>query len=81
MLIIVRSIAFEIIGAHWSGPRFFGLTKTRASTTPSLAFLDPVLINAACSGDLPRRYGVSRLMDLPSRFADQWRARPTLGAW
>ena len=42
--------------------------------TLSLAFLDPVLIDAACSGDLPRGYGVSRLMDLPSRFADQWRA-------
>ena len=28
----LTSIAFEITGAHWSGPRFFGLTKTRAST-------------------------------------------------
>ncbi len=42
--------------------------------TLSLAFLDPVLIDAACSGTLPRGYGISRLMDLPSRFADQWRA-------
>ncbi len=42
--------------------------------TLSLAFLDPALIDAACSGNLPRGYGVSRLMDLPSRFADQWRA-------
>ncbi len=42
--------------------------------TLSLAFLDPALIDAACSGDLPRGYGVSRLMDLPPRFADQWRA-------
>ena len=33
----LTSIAFEITGAHWSGPRFFGLTKTIASTTPSNA--------------------------------------------
>ena len=42
--------------------------------TLSLAFLDPALIDAACAGTLPRGYGVSRLMELPSRFADQWRA-------
>ena len=42
--------------------------------TLSLAFLDPALIDAACSGTLPRGYGVTRLMDLPPRFADQWRA-------
>jgi hypothetical protein len=42
--------------------------------TLSLAFLDPVLIEAACAGTLPRGYGVTRLMDLPGRFADQWRA-------
>ena len=42
--------------------------------TLSLAFLDPAVIDAACSGNLPRGYGVSRLMDLPPRFADQWRA-------
>jgi site-specific DNA recombinase len=42
--------------------------------TLSMAFLDPALIDAACSGALPRGYGVTRLMDLPPRFADQWRA-------
>jgi hypothetical protein len=42
--------------------------------TLSLAFLDPALIDTACSGTLPRGYGVTRLMDLPPRFADQWRA-------
>ncbi len=42
--------------------------------TLSLAFLDPALVEAACAGTLPRGYGVTRLMDLPSRFADQWRA-------
>jgi hypothetical protein len=40
----------------------------------SLAFLDPVVIDAACCGILPRGHGVTRLMDLPPRFADQWRA-------
>jgi hypothetical protein len=42
--------------------------------TLSLAFLDPALIDAACAGNLPRGYGVTRLADLPPRFADQWRA-------
>jgi site-specific DNA recombinase len=42
--------------------------------TLSLAFLDPALIKAAVQGKLPRGYGVSRLVDLPSRFEDQWRA-------
>jgi hypothetical protein len=42
--------------------------------TLSLAFLDPALIDAACAGTLPRSYGVTRLTDLPGRFADQWRA-------
>jgi Domain of unknown function (DUF892) len=42
--------------------------------TLSMVFLDPALIDAACSGALPRGYGVTRLMDLPPRFADQWRA-------
>ena len=40
----------------------------------SLAFLDPAIIEAACQGKLPRGYGVSRLVDLPPVFEDQWRA-------
>ncbi len=40
----------------------------------SLAFLDPMLIKAACEGRLPRGYGVSRLVDLPADFAEQWNA-------
>src|SRR5579863_3054940 len=40
----------------------------------SLALLDPALIDAACCGTLPRGHGVTRMMDLPPRFADQWRA-------
>jgi len=42
--------------------------------TLSLAFLDPALIEAAVENRLPRGYGVSRLVDLPSFFDDQWRA-------
>jgi site-specific DNA recombinase len=42
--------------------------------TLSLAFLDPALINSARAGTLPRGYGVTRLIDLPPRFADQWKA-------
>ena len=42
--------------------------------TLSLAFLDPAIIKAACEGKLPHGYGVSRLVDLPPAFDDQWRA-------
>ena len=58
-----------------------GKTERWARMTLSLAFLDPALIKAAAQGRLPRGYGVSRLVDLPPRFEDQWRAlglvRPT----
>jgi hypothetical protein len=40
----------------------------------SLAFLDPAIIKAAADGRLPRGHGVSRLVDLPTAFADQWSA-------
>jgi hypothetical protein len=40
----------------------------------SLAFLDPAIIKAAVDGRLPRGHGVSRLVDLPMAFADQWSA-------
>lgn len=40
----------------------------------SLAFLDPAIIKAAMDGRLPRGHGVSRLVDLPMAFADQWSA-------
>ena len=38
----------------------------------SLAFLDPAIIKAAADGRLPRGHGVSRLVNLPMAFADQW---------
>ncbi len=40
--------------------------------TLSLAFLDPAIVMAAMQGKLPRGYGVSRLVDLPPAFVDQW---------
>ena len=63
----------------WDG---FGqaLTASGTATFEGVA-LDPALIKAAAQGRLPRGYGVSRLVDLPPRFEDQWRAlglaRPT----
>jgi hypothetical protein len=42
--------------------------------TLSLAFLDPTIVRAAVEGKLPRGYGVSRLVDLPPAFTDQWTA-------
>ncbi len=40
----------------------------------SLGFLDPLMIEAAIAGTLPRGYGLTRLFDLPPLFEDQWRA-------
>lgn len=51
-----------------------GKTERSIRMALSLAFLDPALIKAACEGRLPRGYGVSRLMDLPADFSEQWRA-------
>ena len=33
----LTTIAREITGAHWSGPRFFGLAKSKMTTTNALA--------------------------------------------
>ena len=52
----------------------YNRTPRSIRMTLSLALLDPALIDAACAGTLPRGYGVTRLMDLPPRFPDQWRA-------
>ena len=51
-----------------------GKTERSIRMALSLAFLDPALIKAACEGRLPRGYGVSRLVDLPVNFAEQWMA-------
>jgi site-specific DNA recombinase len=41
--------------------------------TLSLAFLSPVLAEAAMEGRLPRGFGVRRLTDLPMGWSKQWR--------
>ena len=48
----------------------------------SLAFLAPGIVQAAVDGTLPRGLGVSRLMDMPPSWANQWHAlgiAPNLG--
>jgi hypothetical protein len=40
--------------------------------TLSLAFLCPTLARVAIDGQLPRGFGVKRLMDLPPAWSDQW---------
>jgi len=42
--------------------------------TVSLAFVSPVLAEAALEGRLPRGFSVKRLTDLPMLWSDQWRA-------
>jgi site-specific DNA recombinase len=42
--------------------------------TLSLAFLSPDLIKAAVEGRLPRGFGLTRLIDLPIAWSDQWAA-------
>ena len=51
-----------------------GKSERSVRMTLSLAFLDPALVKAATQGRLPRGHGVSRLVDPPWRFEDQWRA-------
>ncbi len=49
-------------------------TERSIRMTLSLGFLCPALVKAACEGRLPRGYGASRLVDLPSNFDQQWQA-------
>jgi site-specific DNA recombinase len=42
--------------------------------TLSLTFLSPDLVKAAIDGRLPRGFGITRLIDLPSAWSDQWAA-------
>ena len=42
--------------------------------TQSLAFISPVLAEAAMEGRLPRSFSVKRLTDLPMLWSEQWRA-------
>jgi hypothetical protein len=42
--------------------------------TLSLAFLSPDLVKSAIDGRLPRGFGLTRLIDLPIAWSDQWAA-------
>jgi site-specific DNA recombinase len=41
--------------------------------TLSLAFISPVLAEAAMEGRFPRGFSVRRLTDLPMLWSEQWR--------
>jgi site-specific DNA recombinase len=47
-------------------------TERSIRQTLSLAFLDPALVEAALQGDLPRGFGLKRLLDLPVGWPEQW---------
>jgi hypothetical protein len=51
-------------------------TERSIRQTLSIAFLDPVLVTAAMEGRLPRGFGLTRLIDLPPCWSEQW---PALG--
>ena len=48
-----------------------GVSERSARMGLSLAFLAPDIVHTAVEGTLPRGLGVSRLMDMPSCWADQ----------
>ena len=51
-----------------------GVSERSARMGLSLAFLAPDIVQAAIAGTLLRGLGVSRLMDMPSSWADQRQA-------
>jgi hypothetical protein len=51
-----------------------GLPERSARSILSLAFLAPDIVKATVNGTLPRGFGVSRLIDLPTKWAEQRRA-------
>ena len=51
-----------------------GKTERSIPMTLSLAFLAPDIAKAAIDGRLPRSFGVTRLVDLPMAWIDQWAA-------
>ena len=50
-----------------------GKTESWVRKHLTLAFLDPKLVEAAVDGLLPRGCGLSRFLDLPADWNDQWR--------
>jgi site-specific DNA recombinase len=51
-----------------------GKSERSIRMTLSLAFISPVLAEAALGGRLPRGFCVTRLTDLPMLWSEQWRA-------
>jgi site-specific DNA recombinase len=51
-----------------------GKTERSIRMTLSLAFLAPAIVKAAIEGRLPRGFGITRLVDLPMAWTDQWTA-------
>jgi site-specific DNA recombinase len=51
-----------------------GKSERSIRMTLSLAFLSPVLAEAAMEGRLPRGFCTKRLTDLPMLWSEQWRA-------
>jgi hypothetical protein len=49
--------------------------------TLSLAFLAPDIVKAAVEGRLPRGFGLTRLIDLPIVWSDQWEVLGLRAAW
>ena len=50
-----------------------GKTESWLRKHLTLPFLDPKLVEAAVDAMLPRGYGLSRFLNLPSSWDDQWR--------
>jgi hypothetical protein len=51
-----------------------GKTERSIRMTLSLAFLAPAIVKAAIEGRLSRGFGVTRLIDPPMAWSDQWTA-------
>jgi site-specific DNA recombinase len=51
-----------------------GKSERSIRMTLSLAFLAPDIVKAAVEGRLPRGFGLTRLIDLPIVWSDQWEA-------
>ncbi len=51
-----------------------GNTERSIRMTLSLGFLAPAIVKAAIEGRLPRGFGVTRLIDPPMAWSDQWAA-------
>ena len=45
----LTAIAVEITGAHWSGPRFFGLVRCRALSSLRISFTAAALSRRRCT--------------------------------